>query len=99
MHYENMDSVLRGWANLNGLTLMVEPSDARRRVIHTSSAAGETFQIVVEPEEKGMVRVDAHLIESPKDELVHFTWSVTTDDFAPLLNTVLEAIRLWFGRA
>jgi hypothetical protein len=78
---------------------MVEPSDAKRRVIHTSSAAGETFQIVVEPEEKGMVRVDAHLIESPKDELVHFTWSVTIDDFAPLLNTVLETIRLWFGRA
>lgn len=98
MSYGSIDRLLRAWALKRDLHLVKEEGEIGRRVAHTSSSAGETFQIVIEPERNKIVRIDAHLIETNGIEEVHYTWEVPVIAVQNALEICSDSIHLWFNR-
>lgn len=98
MSYNEIGLTIESWATKHGLYLMREDHGPKRRFFHLSSAAGETFQIVIEPEREGSVRMDAHMIESPANQDAHFVWEVPTSQIEHGLDLVLESAETWFKR-
>lgn len=62
------------------------------------SSNDETFQIVIEPERDGRVRVDAHLIENFDDEEAHFVWEVPVSELSTIIAITDHTIMTWFHR-
>ena len=95
MSYDNIDPVLKGWADKHGVRIVIADGENRRRHFHLSSDAAETFQVVIEPERDESVRVDAHLIETWSGE-VHCWWQVPTAELEFALDRALHCIDDWF---
>ncbi|QSB44351.1 hypothetical protein IDJ81_13700 [Tsuneonella flava] len=98
MSFENIGSKIECWTAKHGIHLAKESSGPERRYFYTSSAAGETFQIVIEPERDGTVRMDAHLIESPSEEEAHFIWEVPVSQIENCLDLSFGSAQAWFRR-
>jgi len=98
MSYDNINAPISGWADKHGIRLLREDVMPSRRYYYVSSEIGETFQIVIEPENDGSVRMDAHLIESPTDEEAHFLWEVPTSQLLHGLDLSLGSAQAWFRR-
>lgn len=98
MSYRVTGPIIERWAQKQGVHLTRESGDPARRYFHVSSEAGETFQIVIEPEHGGAVRMDAHLIESPTDEEAHFVWEVPASQIENCLDMSLASTQAWFRR-
>lgn len=98
MSYRKTGPIIERWAKKQGVHLIKEGGGLARRYFHVSSEAGETFQIVIEPERSDAVRMDAHLIESPTDEEVHFVWEVPVSQIENCLDISLASAQAWFRR-
>ena len=98
MSYASIGPIIEDWVHKQEIHLMYETGDPSRRYYYVSSAAGETFQIVIEPEQEGMVRIDAHLIESPTDQEAHFVWDIPKSQFENGLDLSLGSAQAWFKR-
>ena len=98
MSYDNIDPILNRWAGRHGRSVLTEARAIPRRVFHTSSPAAETFQMVVEPERDGRVRLDAHLIETDGDAEIHYIWEVAVDELEEALDVCAGTIDVWFNR-
>jgi hypothetical protein len=94
LSYEKIDRILSEIAPRWGVTVMAGDTHPHRRFFHVSSAS-ETFQIVVEPETNGTVRLDMHLIESDASEM-DLKWEGPVDHLAQVLNFVKRTISNWF---
>ena len=97
MAYESINPVLQEWANRRRIVILREDG-SDRPFFYISSASAETFQVVIEPEQDGVVRIDAHLIETSNDEEVHYIWQVQVENLLRLLNLSIRAAELWFKR-
>lgn len=98
MSYELIDPAISSWAESRGIILMREEQEPFRRHFYVSSQVGETVQIVVEPERGGMVRIDAHLIESPHEETAHFVWEASVMQTKNALDLAVGSAEAWFRR-
>ena len=98
MSYADIAPIIEAWAQKHEVLLKSEKEEPSRRYYHVSSAAGETFQIVIEPEQEGTVRMDAHLIESPTDQEAHFIWEVPQSQLEHGLDLGLGSAQAWFKR-
>lgn len=98
MSYKNIDDSLSKWAEIQRICVLREDVLPNRRYFYTSSEFGETFQFVIEPENSGSVRIDAHLIESSTNEEGHFFWEVPTSQFLHGLDLSLGSAQAWFKR-
>lgn len=98
MSFETIGPIIETWAKKHGLHLMVESEEPSRRYFYISSERGETFQIVIEPERGGSVRMDAHLIESPTGEEAHFVWEIPKSQTEHGLDLGLGSAQAWFKR-
>lgn len=100
MPYADIDHLITEWTKKNGITLSTEDTEDgdRRGYFHISSARAETFQVIIEPERKGVVRIDAHLIETWNFEEVHYKWEVPFTRLRHTLDLSLNSIKTWFNR-
>lgn len=98
MTYNEISPIIESWTLKNKLHLIIDAEGPNRRYFYSSSDLGETFQIVIEPERGGMVRMDAHLIESPCDDEAHFVWEVPVSQTRQALDLSLGSVRAWFRR-
>jgi hypothetical protein len=98
MSYSEIDPVLSLWASNNNLVFSIEHGETGRRVIHTSSELGETFQIVIEDEKDLFVRIDGHLIEGRNEEEVHYVWEFPITELQSMLDAIKRTIEVWFCR-
>lgn len=98
MSYRKIDPIVENWARAHEILILKEDGEPNRRYFYVSSQAGETFQLVVEPEKDGTVRMDAHLIESPGDEEAHFVWEVPISKTQHMLDLGLGSAQAWFRR-
>ena len=98
MTYEAIILPLEDWSRNRGITILKEDSPIERRYFYISSSNGETFQIVVEPERGGIVRIDAHLIEGQDNVEVHYMWEVPIANFQDILEISAGSIENWFAR-
>jgi hypothetical protein len=98
MTYAAMDPVIDDWAKKRGILVSREEREPHRRFFHVSSPAAETFQVVIEPERRGQVRIDAHLIETGDDEEVHYVWEVPVARLRHALDRSAGSIGDWFNR-
>ncbi len=98
MLYSTVNALIETWAGLNSIKIMQEAKNPNRIYFYISSQNGETFQIVVEPEKDGKVRVDAHLIESINDEEAHFYWEASPLRISNVLDLGKSSAQVWFSR-
>jgi hypothetical protein len=98
MTYALIDPVLNAWIQRRKLTLSNEEGKPQRRFFHWSSPKAETFQVVIEPEQDGIVRIDAHLIETGDNEEVHYIWEIPVAKLCLTLDIVATSIDAWFRR-
>lgn len=98
MSYSKIDSVLYPWASKHSFIVTTEQGSNQRRVFHTSSKDGETFQVVIEPEKDSLVRIDGHLIEARNEEEVHYTWETSISHLRYTLDAIKRTIEVWFSR-
>ena len=98
MSYAKIDPIIKAWATKRDLVVLQEEGKFGRRVAHTSSRAGETFQIVIEPERNEVVRIDAHLIETWNEEEVHYIWQTPVQSLRDALDVCVDSIQVWFNR-
>jgi len=98
MSYVSIDPIINAWATTCGLVISKEDTGVQRRFTHTSSQAGETFQVVIEPERNAAVRIDAHLIETWDEEEAHYIWEVPIRNLKSTLDLCSANIKLWFDR-
>jgi hypothetical protein len=98
MTYAQIDPILNAWTHRRKIMLLSEEGEPRRRFFYLSSPAGETFQVVVEPEREGVVRIDGHLIETRDDEEVHYVWEVAVAKLRQTLDLSARSIEAWFER-
>jgi hypothetical protein len=98
MSYNEISSIIESWASAHGFSLMKEDHGPERRFFYVSSVEGETFQFVIEPERDGLVRMDAHMIESPTDQEAHFVWEVPKSQTEHGLDLGLSSAQAWFKR-
>jgi hypothetical protein len=96
--YEKIDVILYPWAERHDLTVMTESGDSGRRFFYKSNEAGETFQVVIEPENKLSVRIDGHLIETFSENEVHYMWETSIDQLGVALDVVKKTIEVWLSR-
>jgi hypothetical protein len=99
MSYDNIDRSIEKWVTWHKIYLLHEECVPNRRYYYVSSQSGETFQVVIEPEREGKVRIDAHLIESLDDKYAHFTWEVSVSQIQSALDMSLATTHAWFQRA
>jgi hypothetical protein len=99
MSYIVISQAIETWATANKITVLQEDREPNRRYFYVSSPSGETFQFIIEPEHDGVVRMDAHLIESPSDEEAHFVWKVPTSQTYQGLELGIASAQAWFKRA
>ena len=97
MSYSDLDLIIHQWAAECGITILTEEQDPYRRFGYITNVAGDTFQIVVEPERGGLVRIDAHLIESLSDRSAHFVWEVSASQAEDALDLAGRSVRIWLG--
>lgn len=97
MSYDNIDPVLNAWAERHRILILAADRENRRRHFYKSSEAAETFQVVIEPERDGFVRIDAHLIETWSGES-HCWWEVPIAELEFALDRALNCIIDWFQR-
>jgi hypothetical protein len=97
MSYLKIDPVLKRWSVRHGHLLMQEETGPGRRFLYVSSTASETFQIVVEPEREGQVRIDAQLIEAGDGVEAHFVWQTTIGELECVLDLIWNSIERWFA--
>lgn len=97
MTYARIHPIITAWASTIGAAVLKEESPPHRRFLHVSNTS-ETFQFVVEPERDGLVRIDAHLIESDYDDRVHFMWEFPSDNLPVMLDLSTYSINAWFQR-
>jgi hypothetical protein len=98
MSYVKVDEILMKFAAERNILIDFEESNVRRRFFHVSSQAGETFQVVIEPETDGFVRVDAHLIEALGTQELHYKWEAPLEDLYIVLVTCMRSMEIWFNR-
>lgn len=98
MSYTKIGPIIESWASKHNVRLMTEDGEPGRRYFYMSSKIGETFQIVIEPERGGSVRMDGHMIESPTDEEAHFTFEVPVSQTENVLDLGLGTSQAWFNR-
>jgi hypothetical protein len=77
---------------------IVDEERGGRRLFYKSSEAGETFQIVVEPEVDTFVRIDAHLLETWNEDQVHYVWEFGINRLQATLDVIMKTIDAWFKR-
>jgi hypothetical protein len=92
-----IDPIIAAWASDYGVVLSKEDSASHRRFFHISSDE-DTFQVVIEPELNGFVRIDAHLIENRDDEQLHYMWEAPTERLGLILDLSAYSINNWFER-
>ena len=98
MSYLAIDPVINSWTQSRKILLLKEDSKLQRRYFYMSSKNGETFQVVIEPERDGLVRVDAHLIETWNGDQAHYIWEASSRQFMNILELSYESINKWFAR-
>lgn len=96
MTYSAIDGVLEEWCRRHAVTLSIEEGYPRRRYFYKSAPPNETFQVVVEPEFDGLVRVDAHLIESTTDEKFQLTFCFQGRRLPLALDMLWDQMKKWF---
>lgn len=98
MTYALIDPILTAWTQRRKLTLLKEEGEPPRRFFYCSSSKAETFQVVIEPEQEGFVRIDAHLIETGENEEIHYFWEIPVAKLRLTLDVVATSIDTWFRR-
>lgn len=93
--YARIDPALSAWAKASGLKIMTSFADREARFCYWSSSQGECFQIGVEPELLGGVRVDAWSVETLDDRELHRRWSVPLGQLGEALSSALSEIHAW----
>jgi hypothetical protein len=96
MPYAETGSIIDSWALRRGMPILEEDNKTRRKFFYTSSPTAETFQVVIEPEQNGAVRIDAHLIETSSEAEIHYTWEIPIQELAKTLDICMNTTRLWF---
>lgn len=99
MPYLEIDPILYPWAKEQDILVLTEDIEPNRRYFYISSPAGETFQIVIEPQIDDILRIDVHLIETQHDQEKHDIYETTINGLQNTLDRIVKMIIDWFGRS
>ena len=88
--------VLNEWARQKGLLIHREDTQPFRAYYYISQQDC-TFQVVVEPEINGTIRIDAHLIEGLDGISEHYVVIMSSDCLRAALDIIQGLIDQWFA--
>lgn len=85
---------LNDWAQNNGITLFVSPSDPTVYSFYISEGS-ETLQLAMQGQGE-VTRVDIWSVETFDDQEVHFKEVIENSNFCRELDQLVDRVRSWF---
>lgn len=97
--YDEIDSVIRSWAERHSLVLFTEFADREARFAYVSSNDSECFQISIQPPAGGRVAVAVQCVEGRRDLEVPNETVIALADLEATLDNVFEFVLDWMAPA